>query len=407
MTAAPEPNAAPVFRWRGLDAEGHPKTGELRAPTVRHARALLRRQGISAKGVRRVRRRVAGKRVTAGEVALFSRQMATLTKAGVQLVRALAVVADSTANARLAEVIRSIGAELSAGVSLAAALASHPGHFNGIYRHLVAVGEQSGALDIMLERVAAHQERDQATRRKVRKALTYPAVVLVVATLVTGLLLIHIVPQFEAVFASADAELPVFTRFVIGCSEALRAWWPTLLAGGAGVVVGVAVLRRRSARWRQRLDRALHATPIVGGVLRKAAVGRMARTLATATAAGVPLVDALEAVAGASGHAPHMAALRSAGEQVAAGRTLAAGLGDSGAFPDMLVQLIAVGEESGSLDHMLAKCAEIFEAEVEDAVDNLTTLIEPALMGVLGVVVGGLIVAMYLPVFQLGSVFGG
>ena len=403
MTSAA--SAPTAFRWRGVDGEGRAKAGELRAPTVRHAHALLRRQGISARRVRRIRRR--GKRVTAGEVALFSRQMATLTRAGVQLVRALAVVAGGTANARLAEVIRGIGAELSAGVSLATALAAHPRHFNGIYRHLVGVGEQSGALDVMLDRIAAHQERDQAARRKVRKALTYPAVVLLVAALVTGLLLVHIVPQFEAVFASAGAELPVFTRFVIGCSEALRAGWPALLACGGGLGGAAAWLWRRSPRWRQRLDRALHAAPVVGGVLRKAAVGRCARTLATTTAAGVPLVDALEAVAGASGHAPHVAALRGAREQVAAGRPLAAALGDAGVFPDMLVQLIAVGEESGSLDHMLAKCAEIFEAEVEDAVDNLTTLIEPALMGVLGVVVGGLIVAMYLPVFQLGSVFGG
>ena len=395
---------ATTYFWEGADDQGRPITGEMVAPTPRHVQARLRRSGVAVRRVRRTRR---GKRVKAKDVALFSRQMATLTRAGVPLVQALGIVSNSVANPGFAAVIRAIGEELAAGVSVATALAKHPKQFDGIYRHLVHVGEQSGSLDTMLDRVAIYQERDQATRRKVRKALTYPSVVLFAATLVTALLLIHIVPQFEAVFASAGAQLPMFTRLVIGLSDTLRAWWPVLLAGVVGVCGALGLLWRRSERWRAAIDKASLATPIIGGILHKAATSRCARTLATATAAGVPLVDALGAVAGSAGNALHAAAMRQAGEQVAAGRPLSAGLRESGVFPHMLVQLVSVGEESGSLDEMLGKCAEIYEAQVEDAVDNLATLIEPALMAVLGVVVGGLIVAMYLPVFELGSVFSG
>ena len=394
-----------TYFWEGADGQGRSVAGEMIAPAPRHVHARLRRSGVVVKRVRRKPRR--GKRVKMADVALFSRQMATLTRAGVPLVQALDIVANSVTNPGFANVIRDVGGELAAGVSLATALARHGKQFDDIYRHLVHVGEQSGSLDTMLDRVAMYQERDQATRRKVRKALTYPSVVVFAATLVTALLLIHIVPQFEVVFASAGAQLPMFTRLVIGLSETLRAWWPALAAGVVGVGVALPQMWRRSKRWRQAIDQASLKTPIIGSILDKAATSRCARTLATATAAGVPLVDALGAVAGSAGNALHAAAMRQAGEQVAAGRPLSAGLRESGVFPHMLVQLVAVGEESGSLDEMLGKCAEIYEAQVEDAVDNLATLIEPALMSVLGVIVGGLILAMYLPVFELGSVFGG
>ena len=404
--------AQTTYVWEGRGGDGRPASGELAAPSPRHAQAHLRRQGVVATRLRRKRRApsgifTAGKRVKARDVALFSRQLATLTRAGVHLVQALRIVAGNTPNARFGRMITSVGSELAAGVALSTALAAHRRHFDDIYRHLVRVGEQSGALDTMLARIAAYQERAEATRRKVRKALTYPALVIVAVTVVTALLLIYIVPQFEAVFASARAELPAFTRLVVGLSDGLRQWWPLLVAVIGGAAAALVLLQRRSERFRAVLDAVLLKAPIAGPIVAKAAVARCTRTLATAASAGVPLVDALVAVAGAAGNAVHAQAIARASTQVAAGQPLNAGLRDAGVFPDMLLQMVAVGEESGNLDEMLGKCAEIYEGQVEDAVDNLTALIEPALIGVLGVVLGGLIIAMYLPVFQLGAVFGG
>lgn len=398
----------PTYIWEGTDGEGRTVGGEQTAPTQRHLRARLRRRGVSATRMRRKRRASAlRRRVKTRDITLFSRQLATLTRAGVHLVQALRIVAANTRNTHFGVMIAAIGSEIAAGTSLATALAAHPRQFDGMYRHLVYMGEQSGALDAMLDRIAAYRERAETTRRKVRKALTYPAVVLVAALTVTALLLIHIVPQFEAVFATANAQLPALTRFVIAASDRLRdSWFVAVLCLASGVAM-FALLRQHSGRWRNATDAVLLRTPIVGAIVGKAAVARCARTLATAASAGVPLVDALGAVAGSAGNTVIARAIRRAGEQVAAGRPLSAGLGDSTVFPDMLLALVVVGEESGNLDEMLGKCAAIYEAQVEDAVDNLTTLIEPALIGVLGVIVGGLIVAMYLPVFRLGSAFGG
>lgn len=398
----------PTYIWEGTDSEGRTVGGEQTAPTPRHLQARLRRRGVSATRMRRKRRASAFRqRVKTRDITLFSRQLATLTRAGVHLVQALRIIAANTRNPRFGVMITAIGGEVAAGTSLATALAAHPRQFDGMYCHLVYMGEQSGALDAMLDRIAVYRERAEATRRKVRKALTYPAVVLVAALTVTALLLIHIVPQFEAVFATANAQLPALTRFVIAASDQLRDCWFVVVLGLAGGAATFALLWRHSGRWRNATDAALLRTPIVGAIVGKAAVARCARTLATAASAGVPLVDALGAVAGSAGNTAIARAIRRAGEQVAAGRPLSAGLGDSAVFPDMLLALVAVGEESGNLDEMLGKCAAIYEAQVEDTVDNLTTLIEPALVGVLGVVVGGLIVAMYLPVFRLGSAFGG
>lgn len=398
----------PTYLWEGADRDGRTASGELQAPTPRHARARLRRRGVVVKRLRRKRRLAsAGKRVKAREVALFSRQLATLTRAGVHLVQALRIVAANTRNPRFASLIASVGGELAGGASLAGALAAHPRQFDAVYRHLVHVGEQSGALDAMLDRIAGYQERAEGTRRKVRKALTYPATVVAAALIVTALLLIHIVPQFEAVFATSGAQLPAFTRFVIATSDGLRAWWPAVVLAFAAGPGALALLRWRSPRWRDAMEALYLKTPVIGPILAKAGVARCARTLACAATAGVPMVDALGAVAGSAGNAAIASAMRRAGEQVAAGRPLSAGLRDAAVFPDLFAALVAVGEESGNLDEMLGKCADIYEGQVEDAVDNMTTLIEPVLIGVLGVIIGGLIVAMYLPVFRLGSVFGG
>ena len=396
-----------VFLWQGVDAAGRPASGELTAPAARVAEAMLRRQGVKAKRLRRKRRSWSfAARVKTGDVALASRQLAAMMRAGVPLVRAFEIVAAGAKNDALASVVRGVAGDVAAGAALATALGKHPAAFDEMYRNLVRVGERSGTLDAMLERIAAYQETALATRRKVKKAMTYPLLVVVAAMVVSGILLVYVVPQFEAVFAGAGADLPAFTRFVIRCSEVMQAWWWALLTGVGGIAAGAAIARRRSAAFRGWLDRVALKLPVVGAILRQAAVARYARTLATATAAGVPLVDALAAVADSTGNVVYAEAVRRAREEVVAGQALHHAMRERRVFPNMIVQMVAVGEESGSLETMLGKAAEQFEAQVADAVDNLATLIEPLLMAVLGVLVGGLVIAMYLPVFQLGNVFG-
>ena len=396
-----------VFVWQGTDAAGRKASGELTAAEPLVARAMLRRQGVSVSRLRRKRRALRlGERVKPADVALVSRQMATMLAAGMPLVRAFDIVAGGARNATLAAVVQGVRSEVAAGSSLSRAFAKYPAQFGSLYCNLVAAGEQSGTLDTMLARIAADQERAEAIKRKVKKALTYPCLVVVSAVVVCSILLIHVVPQFEAVFASAGADLPAFTRFVIRCSEFLQAWWWAALLALAAAVVGFLVAKRRSPPFRAALDRIALKAPIVGRILKQAAVARYARTLGTTIAAGVPLVDALAAVADSAGNAVFEAAILGVREDVATGRTLHESMRDQGPFPDMVVQMVAVGEESGSLDAMLAKAAEQFESQVADAVDGLTTLIEPLMMAVLGVLVGGLVIAMYLPVFQLGNVFG-
>ena len=395
-----------VFVWEGTDAAGRKASGELSAAEPLLARAMLRRQGVAVSRLRRKRRALRRpERVKAEDVALVSRQLATMLRAGMPLVRAFDIVASGARTAALAAVVQGVRSEVAAGSSLSRALAKYPAQFSSLYCHLVAAGEQSGTLDAMLARIAADQERAEAIKRKVKKALTYPSLVVVSAVVVCAILLIHVVPQFESVFASAGADLPAFTRFVIRCSELLQAWWWAALLALAAAVVGFVVAKRRSPAFRAALDRIALRTPVVGRILQQAAVARYARTLGTTIAAGVPLVDALGAVAESAGNVVFKAAILGVREDVATGRTVSESMRDQGPFPNMVVQMVAVGEESGSLDAMLAKVAEQFEAQTADAVDGLTTLIEPLMMAVLGVLVGGLVIAMYLPVFQLGNVF--
>ena len=436
-------SAETVYRWQGKDRLGRKVDGKLSGAAPKAVRAHLRHRGITGIRVRRERssdktrdrqrpdantaskarlvgdRSAAhhktgnqparalgfGKRINSTDIALFSRQMATMIRAGVPLVQALDAVAQGVRSKQLATLVHGIRADLAAGATLTSALAGFPAQFDDLYRNLVNVGEQSGTLEAMLERVAAYQEGAQATRQKLKKAMTYPVLVTFVALLVTAILLIYVVPQFEAVFASVGADLPGFTRFVLRLSDALANHWPTLLGGAALATTGFVVAHRRSARFRNALDRVLLKSPIAGGILVKASVSRYARTLATTVAAGVPLVEALGSVAGSTGNAIYGAAVERIREQVAAGQPLHASMRESAMFPDMMVQMVAIGEESGSLDDMLARSATHFETQVDAAVDNLTTLVEPLMMAVLGVLIGGLIIAMYLPVFQLGSVF--
>ena len=396
-----------TFIWRGTDAAGREASGELQAPERRFAEAKLRRQGIAVTQVRRKARFAfrSGKRVTAADRASFTRQLATLLRAGVPLLQAFDIIGGG-ARPAVANVAYGLRNEVAAGAALSSALGKFPSVFDPLQRGLVRVAERSGTLDAMLERIASHQERGEAVKRKVKKALTYPALVILASVGICAGLLVYVVPQFETVFAGAGAELPAFTRLVIRCSELLQsAWWMVLLVI-VGFGVGGVLLHRRSPGFRDALDRFSLRVPIAGDILGKAAVARSIRALSTVAAAGVPLVEALGSVAAAAGNVVHADALRRARDEVATGNPLHLALGRSGVFPAAVVQMVAVGEQSGRLDEMLAHVAEQFEEQVNDAVDNLTTLIEPLTMAMLGVLVGGVVVAMYLPVFQLGQVFG-
>lgn len=330
-----------------------------------------------------------------------------MMRAGVPMVQTLDILSGETKNPAAAAMIAAVRADIGTGATLSAALAQFPQHFDGLYRNLVDIGEQSGALDTMLDRIATYQEKSADIRRKAKKALTYPAVVVVAAIVVTAVMLIHVVPQFEAVFASAGAELPAATRFVVALSEGAQAWWWVGALVIAVISIAWVVLSKRSEAFRNTVDRVSLFAPVAGPILARAAVARFARTLATALAAGVPLVEALGAVAGATGNAAYVAAVLAIRDEVTAGRSLQAAMRERGVFPSTVVRMVAIGEESGRLDDLLGRSAEQLEIRVDEAVDQLTTLIEPMTMGVLGVLVGGLIIAMYLPVFQLGAAFGG
>ena len=341
------------------------------------------------------------------DVAVFTRQMATMLRAGVPLIQAFDIVADGFDKPAVAALIRSVRADVSAGASFTAALRAHPRHFDALYCSLVNAGEQSGALETMLDRVATYQEKTQSLKARVRKALTYPAAVIIVALVVSGILLIEVVPQFQEIFSGFGADLPPFTLFVIGISDALRNGWPLACGGLVAAAAGSIALHRRSAGFRQLCDRLALKLPVLGGLVEKSAVARYARTLATTFAAGVPLVDALQSVSGATGNRVYQHAVAGLRDSVATGQPLYVSMRRSGVFPNMVVQMVAVGEEAGALDDMLAKSAAYYEEQVDNAVDNLTSLLEPLIMAILGILVGGLVIAMYLPIFQLGSVVSG
>ena len=399
-----------TFLWEGTDKQGRKTKGEISSSSPAVAKAELRRQGISASRVRKKGKGFGvakGGKVKPADIALFTRQMATMMRAGVPLVQAFEIVADGVDKPKMGDLIRSIRNDVSGGGSFAAALRKHPLYFDELFCNLVDAGEQSGALETMLDRIATYKEKTESLKAKVRKAMTYPAAVLVVAFIVSGILLIKVVPQFEQVFAGFGAELPAFTLFVIGISEFTQQWWLAILAGIAGTIGGLLAVHKRSKKFRQTLDRLLLKAPIAGNIIEKSSVARYARTLSTTFAAGVPLVDALNSVAGSTGNSVFTEAVYQIRDDVSAGQQLNFSMRSTAVFPNMVVQMVAIGEEAGALDDMLDKAASYYEEQVDNAVDNLTALMEPMIMSVLGVLVGGLIIAMYLPIFQLGAVVGG
>lgn len=395
-----------TFVWEGKDRKGSVVKGEISGQNPALVKAQLRKQGINPTKVRKkgINLFGAGKKIKPMDIALFARQMATMMKAGVPLLQSFDIIADGLENPNMRKLVDDIKQHVAAGNSFAAALRTKPQYFDDLFCNLVDAGEQSGALETLLDRVATYKEKTEALKAKIKKAMNYPIAVVAVAVIVSCILLIKVVPQFQEVFANFGAELPAFTLFVIGISESLQEWWFIFLI--VFIAAGYAFIqaKQRSEKFRNSLDRAALKAPIVGNIIYKSSVARYARTLATTFAAGVPLVEALDSVAGATGNVVFRDAVNKIKQDVTSGMQLNFSMRSTNVFPAMAIQMTAIGEESGSLDSMLDKVASYYEAEVDNAVDGLTALMEPMIMAVLGVLVGGLIIAMYLPIFQLGAV---
>ncbi|WP_348762044.1 type II secretion system F family protein [uncultured Salinisphaera sp.] len=403
-------HARHTFYWTGTDEAGRRVTGRSEGPNEAMIRATLRRQNIRPIHVRKktalfgLGRGKRRRRISAGDIAAFSRQLATLLAAGVPLVQSLDIVARGASNKALAELAARIGEDVSDGLALAEALSRHPAHFDDLYIALVDAGERSGALETLLDKIAAYKEKTEQIKSKVRKALFYPTAVIIVAVIVVGILLYFVVPQFQSLFAGFGADLPAFTLLVIAASRFMQHWWWAIIGAIGASVFAFIAAHKRSRGMRRATDRLVMRLPVIGSIVYKAAVARFARTLSTMFAAGVPLVDALDSVARAAGNIVFEDTIFQIRNQVATGQSLALATENTGRFPSMAQQMIAIGEEAGALDAMCARVADFYEGAVDDQVDQLSSLLEPFIMAVIGVLVGGIVVAMYLPIFKLGSV---
>jgi type IV pilus assembly protein PilC len=396
------------YIWEGKDRRGNKSKGELTGSNLALVKAQLRKQGIVPDKVKKKPKPLFGgsKKITPFDIAMLTRQLATMMKAGVPLVQSFDIVTDGLENKGLQDLVMTIRNEISSGTSFAGALRKHPKHFDDLYCNLVDSGEKAGALEKMLDRIATYLEKTELLKKKVKKAMTYPIAVVVVALVVTAILLVKVVPQFESLFQGFGAELPVFTQMVVRLSEWMQTWWFVVLLSIAGTIYLFKEANRRSKKFSDLVDKYVLKIPVMGEIIDKSAVAKFGRVLSTTFAAGVPLVDALDSVAGATGNAVYRDAIQRIKNDVSSGTQLQASMREQGVFPVMAVQLTAIGEESGNLDEMLEKVAEHYEGVVDDMVDNLTALMEPMIMSVLGVLVGGLIIAMYLPIFQMGQVVG-
>jgi type IV pilus assembly protein PilC len=393
------------FKWEGRDKKGKRLKGRSLATDEAALRADLRRQGIAPSKIRKQSNALrSGGRVTAMDIAVFSRQLATMLAAGIPLVQGFEIIGSGHEKPSMQKLILDIKSDVEAGTSLHESLARHPLHFDDLYVNLVEAGEQAGALEGLLDKVATYKEKTEALKKKVKKALFYPAAVLVVAVVVTIILLIFVIPQFEALFKGFGADLPAFTQMVINLSRFVQAKGLYIAVFLGALVYTFFYFKKRSRRMREFLDRATLKVPVIGPIMYKAAIARFSRTLATMFAAGVPLVEALESVAGATGNIVFENGVLKMRDEVATGQRLQRAMESTELFPNMVVQMIAVGEESGSLDTMAGKVATFYEAEVDNAVDAMSSLLEPLIMVILGVLVGSLVIAMYLPIFKLGSV---
>ncbi len=398
------------FIWTGLDKAGKKVKGELLSRSVTVARAELRKQGVRPTNVRKKPKALFGsggkrkKKIITKDITIFARQLATMMGAGVPLVQSFDIVARGHDNPSMQDLLLQVKATIEGGSTLAESLRKHPDQFDALFCNLVEAGEQAGVLETLLDKIATYKEKTEALKAKIKKALAYPIGVLVVAGVVTAILLIFVVPTFEELFQGFGADLPAFTQWVIDLSNWMQEWWFIILAGIFIFINGFKYLNKHWPKFSHTVDRLVLKLPVVGDLQNKAVVARFARTLSTMSAAGVPLVEALVSVAGASGNYVYYTAIMGMRDGVATGQQLQAVMKTSGIFPNMVVQMVAIGEESGAIDSMLEKVADFYEEEVDNAVDALTSLLEPLIMSFLGVVVGGLVLAMYLPIFKMGSV---
>ncbi len=396
-----------TFAWEGTDKKGKKLKGESRANSPSIVKAELRRQGIAPIKVKKKSALMTNankKKIVPKDIAIFMRQLSTMMAAGVPLVQSFEIIGRGHENPSMQELILSIKSDVESGSTLSDTLAKHPLYFDELVCNLIQAGEQAGILEGLLDKIATYKEKTENMKAKIKKALFYPIAVVVIAFIVTTILLLFVVPQFQEIFSSFGADLPAFTMFVIGISEWMQKYWWMALIVIVGTIYGLGQAKLRSPKFRHSLDRLVLKLPIVGEIITKSIIARYARTMSTMFAAGVPLVEAMESVAGAAGNEVYKEAILEMRDSVATGQQLTLAMTQTGLFPNMVNQMVAIGEESGSLDAMLAKVADFYETEVDDAVDGLSSLLEPLIMSVLGVLVGGLIIAMYLPIFKLGAV---
>jgi len=396
-----------MFVWEGKDKQGKSIKGELSGMSDAMVKAKLRRQGINPLKVKKKPKPLLGggkAKITPKDITIFSRQLATMMSSGVPLVQAFEIIGRGHENAGMQELILGVKADVEAGNSLTESLKKRPLQFNELYTNLVEAGEHAGILEAILHKLATYMEKTEALKSKIKAALFYPAAVIVVSFIVVTILMIFVIPQFEELFGSFGADLPALTQFLIDMSKFFVQWWWLMFAGIAGAVFGLLELKKRSTAFAHAIDRFSLKIPIIGIVLEKSAIARFARTLETMFAAGTPLVEAMNSVAGACGNIIFYQACIKIRDEISTGTQLQSSMRDSGLFPNMVVQMVAIGEESGSIDTMLGKVADWYEQEVDDAVEALTSLLEPAIMAFLGVVIGGIVIGMYLPIFKMGAV---
>ncbi|GAB1594500.1 type II secretion system F family protein [Lysobacter claricitrinus] len=409
-TTARASDGLQTFTWVGKDKRGVVMKGEQSAKNINLVKAELRRQGITPQTVKPKAKPLfggAGKPIKPGDIAVFSRQIATMMKSGVPIVGALEIIANGNKNVRMQNLVNAIRTDIQGGMSFSEALARDPVQFDELYRNLVRAGESAGVLETVLDTVATYKENLEALKGKIKKAMFYPIMVVAVALIVSGILLVFVVPQFEDVFRGFGADLPAFTQMVVNLSRFMVSWWWLILLGIVGSITAFIAAKKRSLAFQHFLDRLVLKFPVIGQIMHNSSIARFARTLAVTFRAGVPLVEALDTVAGATGNNVYETAVLRMRDDVAVGYPVNVAMKQTNLFPHMVIQMTAIGEEAGALDTMLFKVAEFYEQEVNNAVDALSSLLEPLIMVFLGVVVGGMVVAMYLPIFKLASVVGG
>jgi len=396
-----------TYVWHGKDSKGRVTKGELPGNSIALVKAQLRKQGINPTKVKKKGKDLfapSKPKIKPMDVAIFTRQLATMMKAGIPLVQSFEIVGGGLENISMREVVFTIRDDVASGNNFADSLRKHPRLFDDLFCNLVEAGEQSGALESMLESLATYKEKSEALKAKIKKAMNYPITVVAVAIIVTGILLVKVVPQFAETFSSFGAELPIFTQYVMRISDFAIAWWLYILVGLGIASFAFKEAKVRSKSFAEFLERLSLKAPVFGDIVKSSALARFTRTLATTFASGVPLVDALDSVAGATGNIVYKNASLRVRDDVTTGIQLTQAIKSTNLFPIMVIQMVSIGEESGALDSMLDKCATFYEAEVDNAVDGLTAMMEPLIMAVLGVLVGGLMIAMYMPIFQIGSV---